>query len=426
MPFDLTRGAPQKIAIIGGGISGLSAAWLLARHHHITLYEASPRLGGHARTVMAGRRGNVAVDTGFIVFNYVNYPHLTSLFRDLDVPVQRSNMSFGVSLDNGRVEYALRSLDTLFAQRSNLLRPGVHRMIRDILRFNARAEAMAQERAGLTIDRLIAELGLGSGFRDHYLYPICGAIWSTPARQIGGFPAETLLRFLSNHALMSRSGQHQWWTVTGGSVAYVERLVERLVASGVTLRKATPVRAVTRSDAAVTLHADGARESFDHVILACHADQALALLTDPSPDEAAALGAVRFQDNRAVLHADPAVMPRHRRCWSAWIYRADTLRSERAVGVTYWMNHLQSLPEDDPLFVTLNPGASIDPRRIYDETTFRHPVFDQAAIAAQSRLRGMQGMRQTWFAGAWLRHGFHEDGFASAARIARQLLPATV
>lgn len=426
MPFDLTRGAPRKIAIIGGGISGLSAAWLLSGHHQVTLYEAAPRFGGHARTVMAGRRGDVAVDTGFIVFNYVNYPHLTALFRDLDVPVQQSDMSFGVSLQNGRIEYALRSADALYAQRSNLLRPGFHRMVRDILRFNARAEDVARGRDGLTIAALIAELGLGAGFRDHYLYPICAAIWSTPPSRIGDFPAVTLLRFMSNHALMSRSGQHQWWTVTGGSIAYVQRLVERLAASGVALRTASPVRSVTRSDAHVTIETDGLRESFDHVILACHADQALALLSDPSPDETATLGAVRFQDNRAVLHADPAVMPRRRKCWSAWVYRADDPGAEQAVGVSYWMNRLQSLPEEDPLFVTLNPGTAIDPDRIYDETVFRHPVFDQAAIKAQSRLRRMQGARQTWFAGAWLRNGFHEDGFASAMRIARQLLPATV
>lgn len=426
MPFDVTRGAPQKIAIIGGGISGLSSAWLLSRHHQVTLYEAAPRMGGHARTVMAGRRGDVAVDTGFIVFNYANYPHLTAMFRDLDVPVQRSDMSFGVSLNHGQLEYALRSLDAVFAQRANLLRPGFHRMIRDILRFNAQAEAAARGRPDLTIDQLIRELGLGPRFRDQYLYPICGAIWSTPARQICTFPAEALLRFMANHALMSRGGQHQWWTVSGGSISYVTRLTERLAAAGVSLRPATPVRAVTRSDTGVVIQTDGTAETFDHVVLACHADQALALLSDPSVAEATALGAVKFQDNRAVLHADPRVMPTRRKCWSAWIYRDDDPASGKAVGVTYWMNRLQSLPEDDPLFVSLNPGTVIDPALIYDETVFRHPVFDHAALDAQTVLRGMQGQRQTWFAGAWLRNGFHEDGFASSVRIARQLSPATV
>lgn len=426
MPFDVTRGAPQNIAIIGGGISGLSAAWLLSRHHHVTLYEAEPRLGGHARTVMAGRRGDVAVDTGFIVFNYANYPHLTALFRDLDVPVQRSDMSFGVSLDQGRVEFALRSLDAVFAQRSNLLRPGFYRMIRDILRFNAKAAEAAEGQADLSIEGLIAELGLGRRFRDHYLYPICGAIWSTPARDIGAFPAQTLLRFLANHALMSKGGQHQWWTVTGGSVNYVSRLSQALSAQGVTLRPATPVRAISRPGPGAVVTTQGRSESFDQVILACHADQALALLADPTPEERAALGAVRFQDNHAVLHADSRVMPRRRACWSSWVYRDDNPADERPVGVSYWLNRLQSLPPDDPMFVSLNPAAPIRPDLIYDQTTFRHPVFDRAAIEAQGRLRAMQGRRQTWFAGAWLRNGFHEDGFASAMRIARQLLPARV
>lgn len=424
MPFDLTRGAPQRIAIIGGGISGLAAAWALHRHHRVTLYEAGPRLGGHARTVLAGRRGDQPVDTGFIVFNYANYPHLTGLFRDLDVPVEKSDMSFGVSLAGGRLEYALRSGDALFGQRRNLLSPGFHGMIRDILRFNARAEAAAAREPGLTIAELVARLGLGARFRDHYLFPICGAIWSTPASGIGAFPAEALLRFLSNHALMSARGQHQWWTVSGGSRSYVDRLEAALRQGGVTLRTGAPVTAVTRGEGAVTVRAGGGPEVHDQVILACHADQALALLTDPGTEERAALGAVRFQSNRMVLHSDPAVMPRRRRCWSAWVYRADT--EGRAIGVSYWMNRLQNIPADDPLFVSLNPDIPIREEAIQDETVFRHPVFDAAALAAQGRIAAMQGARRSWFAGAWLRNGFHEDGFASALRVARQLLPEKV
>lgn len=425
MPFDLTRGAPQRIAVIGGGISGLASAWALSGHHEVTLCEAASRFGGHARTVTAGRRGDRAVDTGFIVFNHVNYPHLTGLFRDLDVPVMRSEMSFGVSLDDGRLEYALRSADALFAQRSNLLRPGFHGMIRDILRFNARAEAMAARHPDLTIAGLVEALGLGRRFRDHYLFPICGAIWSTPGSGIGAFPAQALLGFLRNHALMSKGGQHQWWTVRGGSVEYVTRLVAALSARDVTLRAGAPVRSVTRSaaGAAVRVHG-GEGEVFDQVIFACHADQALALLADPAPEEAAALGAVRFQDNRAVLHADPCVMPRRRACWSSWVWRGD--QAGQGAGVSYWMNRLQGIPDDDPLFVTLNPGAGIDPVLVHDEVTFRHPVFDAPALRAQGAIAAMQGRRRTWFAGAWLRHGFHEDGFASALRIARRLLPERV
>ncbi|MCB1353797.1 MAG: FAD-dependent oxidoreductase [Rhodobacteraceae bacterium] len=425
MPFDQLKGAPQRVAIVGGGISGLAAARLLSRQHQVTLYEASPRLGGHARTVIAGKNGDQPVDTGFIVFNYVNYPHLTAMFRDLDVPVTRSDMSFGVSLEGGRVEYALRSAGALFGQRRNLIDPRFHRMILDILRFNDGAEAKVAAAPGLTIADLVEVMRLGARFRDHYLYPFCGAIWSTPDQDIGAFPALALVRFMRNHGLMSRAQHHQWWTVDGGSVAYVERLVAALVRAGVDLRPATGVRAIARRDGGVTLRAEGAEgEVFDQVILATHADQALALLADADGEERAALSAIRFQPNRTVLHADASVMPHRRRCWSSWVSRGDAKGA--GVGVSYWMNRLQNIPEADPLFVSLNPGERIDPRLVYDEVTFRHPVFDQAALDAQARIGAMQGNRNTWFAGAWLRNGFHEDGFASAVRIARRLLPMQV
>jgi predicted NAD/FAD-binding protein len=425
VPFDLTRGAPKKIAIIGGGISGLASAWLLSRHHQVTLFEAAPRLGGHARTVLAGRNGDQPVDTGFIVFNYANYPLLTGMFRDLEVPVVKSEMSFGVSLGQGRLEYALQSGNTLFGQRSNLFRPTFYSMLRDILRFFADAEGKVSGRADLTIEALLAELDLGQPFREQFLYPICGAIWSTPASGIGAFPAEALIRFLRNHALMSVNGQHQWWTVKGGSISYVSRLTAALSARSVTLRTGAPVKAVSRNEAGVTVQAYGsAGESFDQVILACHADQSLALLSDASPEERAALGAVRFQDNRTVLHRDARFMPVRRRCWSSWVYLSDSVSAkDTSVGVTYWMNRLQAIPESDPLFVTLNPTRDILQDAIYDEVTFRHPVFDHAALGAQAALSAMQGSRNTWYAGAWLSNGFHEDGFASAHRVASQLLP---
>jgi predicted NAD/FAD-binding protein len=425
MPFDLSKGAPQRIAVVGGGISGLASAWLLSRHHRVTLFEAAPRLGGHARTVLAGRHGDQPVDTGFIVFNHVNYPHLTAMFRDLDVPIRPSDMSFGVSLDGGRVEYALRDLGSLFGQRRRLADPGFYLMIRDILRFNAGAETMVGDHPGLTIAGLVDRMRLGRRFRDHYLFPFCGAIWSTPDEEIGDFPAEALVRFMRNHGLLSREGQHAWWTVAGGSVAYVDRLADALRRADVILRTGAPVASVARNaDGTVSVRAAGGlAETFDHVVLATHADRTLAMLTDADPGEHSALSAVRFQDNRAVLHRDPSVMPRRRRCWSSWVSRGD---SGGAVGVTYWMNRLQGIPDSDPLFVTLNPVDRIDPASVYDETTFRHPVFNHAALRAQARLAGMQGRRGTWFAGAWLRNGFHEDGFASAQRIARRLLPATV
>lgn len=428
MPFDQTHGASQRIAVVGGGIAGLAAAWTLAKRHRITLYEVEGRLGGHARTLKAGRRGDQPVDTGFIVFNYANYPHLTAMFRDLDVPVEKSDMSFGVSLEGGRLEYALRSGDALFGQRSNLLRPGFYGMIRDILRFNAEAEAACALNPDLTIGALLAELRLGRRLRDHYLYPICGAIWSTPSADVEAFPAEALLRFLRNHALMSAGGQHQWWTVSGGSAAYVSRLSAALVRRGVDLRLRSPVEAVSRGGETVLLRAGACEpEAYDQVVFACHPDQALAILSDPAPEERAALSAIRFQPNRMTLHRDPRVMPRRRRCWSSWVYRTEPgAAPNRPVGVTYWMNRLQNIPESDPLFVTLNLEAELPESAVYDETTFRHPVFDQAALAAQERIARMQGERRSWFAGAWLRNGFHEDGFASAMRIARRLAPERV
>ncbi len=428
MPFDLTRGAPQRIAIIGGGIAGLSAAWALAPHHHVTLYEGEGRLGGHARTVLAGRRGDQAVDTGFIVFNYVNYPHLTALFRDLDVPVEKSNMSFGVSLNGGRLEYALRSGDALFGQRRNLLSPGFHGMIRDILRFNAGAETAARGRPDLSISALLEEMRLGQRFRDNYLFPICGAIWSTPASGIGAYPAEALIRFMRNHALMTAGGQHQWWTVTGGSRNYVWRLEAALLRAGVQIRTGAQVTAVQRDDAGVTVQgADFPAERYDQVVFASPADRTLAMLADATPEERTALGAIRFQPNRVVLHCDPAVMPQRKRCWSAWVYRTDTPGpAGSGVGVSYWMNRLQNIPEDDPLFVSLNPEIPLREEAIYDEVTFRHPVFDHGALQAQDAIAGLQGQRRSWFAGAWLRNGFHEDGFASALRVARRLLPEKV
>lgn len=424
MSFDALSNRPSRIAVIGGGISGMAAAWRLSPQHRVTLFEAAPRLGGHARTVMAGRNGDQPVDTGFIVFNYANYPHLTAMFRDLDVPVERSDMSFGATIDDGRIEYGLRDLRAVIGQRRNLARPGFAAMIRDILRFNARAEAVAADDPSMTMGELMAELRLGRWFRDYYIKPISGAIWSTPPDGIEAFPADAMLRFFRNHALLSTKGQHQWWTVSGGSVEYVRRLEASMRARGVDIRTGAPVRAVLRDGPVPQVAARGAApEDFDQVILACHSDEALAMLARPTAEESAALGAVRYQDNHAVLHRDITQMPRRRACWSSWVYKARTDARQEAIGVTYWMNRLQNIPESDPLFVSLNPGSPVAEEAIYDETTFRHPVFDGPALHAQQRIATMQGRNATWFAGAWLRHGFHEDGFASAMRVARALDP---
>ncbi|TDE41096.1 NAD(P)/FAD-dependent oxidoreductase [Antarcticimicrobium sediminis] len=419
MSLDVQPIRPHRIAIIGGGISGLAAAYLLAPHHAVTVFEAAPRLGGHARTVMAGVNGDQPVDTGFIVFNYANYPHLTRMFQDLDVPVTRSDMSFGASINDGQIEYGLGNLRALTAQRRNLLRPGFGRMVRDILRFNSKAEALAKDDSA-TIGELMDDLKLGDWFQRFYLMPLCGAIWSTPPAEIRGFPARALVQFFRNHALLSPSGQHQWWTVDGGSVEYVRRLEHFLRGRGVAIRTATPVHSVTRDAHSCRVHsAAGPQEPFDQVIFACHSDQALRLLAQPTPRERAALSAIRFQDNQMILHRDTGQMPQRRAVWSSWVYKADTTRPEPAIGVTYWMNRLQNIPERDPLFVSLNPAREVPEHLIYDQKVFRHPVFDAQALAAQQQLTAMQGQNNTWFAGAYTRHGFHEDGFASAARIAR-------
>ncbi|MDF0601118.1 FAD-dependent oxidoreductase [Psychromarinibacter sp. C21-152] len=425
MSLDTIPAPAERVAIIGGGISGLAAAYLLAPQTAVTLYEAAPRLGGHARTVTAGRHGDQPVDTGFIVFNYATYPHLTRMFRDLDVPVAKSDMSFGATIDDGRIEYGLRDLTALLGQRRNLLRPGFLRMIRDILRFNARAEAHAGDDSG-TIGELMEELRLGDWFQRYYLTPLCGAIWSTPTETIRDFPARALVQFFRNHALLSASGQHQWWTVDGGSAEYVRRLEHHLKGHGAAIRTGTAVQAVERDATGVTIRTAHGNDRFDQVIFACHSDDALRLLARPTPAEQATLSAVRYQDNRAILHCDTSQMPRRRSVWSSWVYRAETGRAEPQIGVTYWMNRLQNIPESDPLFVSLNPAREVPDRLVYDETTFRHPVFDEAALRAQGRLGSLQGMHNTWFAGAWTRHGFHEDGFASAVRVVRAMdrLPA--
>ncbi len=416
--LDQSLGPRKRIAIVGGGISGLSAAYYLSAQHDVTLYESEKRLGGHARTVLAGKNGDQPVDTGFIVFNYVTYPYLTRLFRDLDVPVIKSHMSFGASINNGELEYGLSSLKAIAAQKRNLVRPQYYKMIADILRFGKQAEVAAQCDKK-TIGELVDELRLGTWFRDNYLMPMCGAIWSTPVDNVDEFPAKSLVQFFRNHALLAGLKEHQWWTVKGGSIEYVRRLEAALEGRGCRINKGTPVCEVRRSPDEVSItDFRGHQAQFDEIVLACHSNQALQVLGKGATSaEAEALGSIRYQPNTAVLHCDTNQMPKRRSCWSSWAYRSQ----DGAIGVTYWMNKLQSIPEDDPLFVTLNPSAEIPEEKIYDRAQFDHPVFDKAALKAQTSLRAMQGQNRTWFAGAYNRHGFHEDGIASAMRIVRMM-----
>ncbi|WP_088625470.1 NAD(P)/FAD-dependent oxidoreductase [Oceanicola sp. 22II-s10i] len=415
MTFHDPRPPRRRIAIVGSGISGLSAAYYLSPDHDVTLYEADTRLGGHARTVVAGLNGDQPVDTGFIVFNYATYPHLTRLFDELGVPVTKSDMSFSASIDGGRIEYGLTNLRTLTAQRRNLLRPGYYRMMSDIMRFGREAEAAARDDE-MTIGELVRDLKMGRWFSDNFLMPMCGAIWSTPLREVDQFPAQSLVRFFRNHALFAQTPDHQWWTVRGGSVEYVRRLKDALTVRGCRILTGTPVHEVRRGPEGVVVKAgEGARsERFDEIVFACHSDQALRILGDQaSVEERSALGDIRYQTNRAVLHRDPSQMPKRRACWASWAYRSQ----DGAIGVTYWMNKLQNIPESDPLFVTLNPSSEIAPDMIYDSVDFAHPMFDRAALSAQTRIGAMQGQQNTWFAGAYLGNGFHEDGIASAVKV---------
>ena len=415
-------GAPaRRVAVVGGGISGMAAAHLLATDNRVVLFEAEARLGGHARTVLAGKRGDQPVDTGFIVYNRVNYPHVVALFEKLAVPVATSNMSFGASIRGGWLEYALASLDALFAQRRNIVNPAFLRMCRDILYFNKNAEDLASD-TNLTIAALLDLLGTGPWFRDYYILPFSAAIWSTPSAGILDFPAQSLIRFFKNHALMSLSGQHQWFTVRGGSIEYVRRLQAELARQAVDVRLATPIAGIKRDAGGVFVRAVGGEwEYFDDLVMATHSDDALALLSDATTDERSALGAVRYQSNSAVLHADANVMPKSRKCWASWVYTEPADAQADKIDLTYWMNSLQPIPKDDPMFVTLNSNTPIRQELIFDQVSFRHPVYDLAAVAAQGRVRAMNGALNTWFCGAWMKNGFHEDGFASAVDVARTM-----
>ncbi|MBD3665776.1 NAD(P)/FAD-dependent oxidoreductase [Sulfitobacter aestuariivivens] len=428
MPFealnlDPVRGKPmaRKIAVIGAGISGMGAAYRIAPDDHVTLFEAGDRIGGHARTVMAGKNGDQPVDTGFIVFNYANYPHLAALFNELDVPVTKSNMSFGASIDGGRLEYALTSANAFFAQRKNALNPSFIRMLRDIFKFNKSALNVGKNKS-LSIAEFLQVLGTGRYFRDYYLSPLSGAIWSTPTEKIMDFPAYAMVDFFHNHGLLNYSGQHQWYTVDGGSWEYVRRLEAGMRARGVEIRLNAPIQGVRRTAMGAEVRAaSGEWEAFDAVIFATHSDDTLAMLSDATPEEQAALGVIRYQPNDIVLHADAAIMPKRKSTWASWVYTQDKNAQSDRIDLTYWMNSLQPIPQDDPHFVTLNTNRTIREELIYDQVTLRHPVYDLEALAAQKTVAAMNGKNNTWFCGAWMRHGFHEDGLASAIDVVKGL-----
>jgi predicted NAD/FAD-binding protein len=421
MTSDAGPGAstPLRIAVVGSGISGLSAAWLLAKRHDVTLYEAAPRPGGHSNTVMvAGDQGPVPVDTGFIVYNEATYPNLTALFDHLEVPTKPSDMSFAVSLDGGRLEYAGTDLKGLFAQKRNLLRPRFWSMLRDLLRFYREAPGHGGSLGDLTLGAYLDRERYGRAMREDHLYPMAAAIWSIPARQVMDYPAAAFIRFCDNHGLLKIANRPVWRTVDGGAKVYVRALLDQFAGK---VHLGMPAQRIARhQDHAVVEALGAAPECYDHVVLAAHADQSLDLLADAADEEIRLLGRFRYSLNEAVLHRDASVMPRRRAVWASWNY-ASQGRGEAPLSVTYWMNRLQGIDPANPLFVTLNPYEGLDESKVICRQIYEHPIFDMAAIAAQRALWSLQSVRRTWFAGAYFGSGFHEDGLQAGLAVAEAL-----
>jgi len=413
----------MRIAIIGSGIAGLSAAWLLRHKHDVTLYERNDYCGGHTHTIsVATDGGPVGVDTGFMVFNRRNYPLLTRLFGQLGVRTQPTDMSFSVSIDDGRLEYAGSGIGALFAQRRNLVNPRHYRMLHSILRFNRDARALLESDASerLALDEFLARGRYGREFRDRYLLPMAAAIWSCPVQTMAQFPAVSLARFYANHGLLDLRNRPQWHTVCGGSCEYARRLLAPLQDR---IQPGEPVTGIERHAAGIRIHRPGrTADEFDGVVLACHADEALRLLHSPTRRECSVLGRFAYQHNRTLLHSDPRLMPQRRKTWSSWNYLSRSCGNQsHAVSVSYWMNRLQRLHQAPPLFVTLNPLREPDPHTVLAEMDYTHPVFDADAMAAQQRLSGLQGADRIWYCGSYFGYGFHEDALRSSISVARML-----
>ncbi|TAG02531.1 MAG: FAD-dependent oxidoreductase [Betaproteobacteria bacterium] len=408
----------MRIAVVGAGISGLASAFYLQRAgHSVSLLEANAYFGGHTATVDVELDGlRSGVDTGFLVCNDRTYPGLLALFSELDVALANSEMSFAVRADRDGIEWSGCSLATLFAQPKNLVNPKFLRFLADIVRFNRLTTAMVNEGrvASMSLRQFLAEHRFGSALFDWYLWPMVGSIWSSPRNDVMDFDLQMLLRFCHNHGLLQISNRPQWMTVRGGARNYVEKIVATLKDA----RLKTPVRSITRSGSGVQVQVDSGIEVFDRVVMACHSDQALAMLAAPSAVERAQLSAVAYQPNRCVLHTDETLMPRSRRAWAAWNYlQVDDVNGVRPVALTYWLNRLQPLPFKTQLFETLNPPLEPSAEKVIAEFEYSHPLLNRAAVAAQSAVASIQGDNNTYYAGAWLANGFHEDGLQSALRV---------
>jgi len=405
-----------RIAIVGAGISGLYAAYRLKRHHDVVLFEAKDYIGGHSQTVDIEENGqSFAVDTGFIVFNERNYPHFTALLKALRVPYQPSDMSFSFSCRSTGLEYrGGRPMTTMFVQRSNIFRRSFHRMLRDIVRFNQSAAELVTSPPDVSLGEYLTEKRFGEHMVQDYLLPMAGAIWSAPPYSVLDFPASQFGRFFDNHGLLRIRNRPQWMTVTGGSREYVRAITASL---GDRVRISAPVESLRREAGHVMIKARNAPpERFDAVVLACHSDQALRMLSDPSPAERDILGSIPYQPNEAVLHTDVGMLPKRQKAWSAWNYHRFADDPDRAT-VTYNLTILQNLPTQRQYLVTLNASDSIDPAQVINKFIYDHPLFNQASMAAQKRHGEIDGSRNTWYCGAYWGYGFHEDGVASAAKI---------
>ncbi len=432
-------GGRPRVAVIGAGIAGLGAAYRLHPSCDVTVFEADARLGGHANTVdltLDGPQGSIThgVDTGFLVYNRRTYPRLIGLFAELGVDCAESEMSFSVQAPRragGRLEWSGTNLNTVFADRTNLMRPRFHGMLLDLMRFNRLATGVAERGADAELaqplEDFLAAYRFGEAFRDDYLLPMIGCIWSCATAQMLRFPVGTLIRFCHNHGLLQVRERPQWYTVRGGSRQYVDKIAPHIG----TVRLATPVLGVSRNPA-LAAHGGGrvavrtatGVESFDDVVLACHAPQALALLDDAGLDERRVLGAIEYQDNAAVLHTDERLLPRRRAAWAAWNYERGTAAAtgDQGVCLHYLLNRLQPLPWKQSVIVSLNPLHEPREETVLERIRYAHPVFDQAAVAAQARLPGLQGAAHVWFCGAWTGYGFHEDGLKSGLGVADRIL----